>query len=61
MVGMVICIMNQKHSYMKTMFYSIKIKLLLLRIEQKKQAILFKIVSKQSEMRLLHFANPSPA
>ena len=60
-IGMVICIMNQKLSYMKTMFYSIKIKLLLLHTEQKKQTIQFQIVSQQLESMLLVVATLSPA
>ena len=55
---MVICIMSQKLSYMKIMFYSIKIKLLLLNIEQKEQVVLFQIVSKLLEMWLLKIVNP---
>ena len=42
--GMVNCIMSQKTLYMKTMFYLIKIKLLLLHTEIKKQAIPFLIM-----------------
>ena len=56
---MVICIMNQKLSYMKTMLYSIKIKLLLLHTEQKKQTIQFQIVSQQLESMLLVVATLS--
>ena len=51
--------MNQKLSYMKTMFYSIKIKLLLLHTEQKEQTIQFQIVSQRLEIRLLRGAAPS--
>ena len=53
MDGMVSLIMNQKLSYMKTMFYSIKIKLFLLHTEQKEQTIQSQIVSEQLERVLL--------
>ena len=61
MDGMASLIMNQKLSYMKTMFYSIKIKLLLLHTEQKKQTIQFQIVSQQLEILLFGVATLSPA
>ncbi|CDA43327.1 unknown [Prevotella sp. CAG:5226] len=52
--------MNQRLSYMKTMFYSIKIKLLLLHTEQKKQTIQFQIVSQRLERVLFTIATLSP-
>ena len=61
MDGMASLIMNQKLSYMKIMFYSIKIKLLLLHTEQKKQTIQFQTVSQQLETMLLAVATLSPA
>ena len=42
--GMVICIMSQKPLYMNAKFYLIKIKLHLLRTDQKIQTISFQIV-----------------
>ena len=61
MDGMESLIMNQKLSYMKTMFYSIKIKLFLLHTEQKEQTIQSQIVSERLEIRLFGVATPSPA
>ena len=61
MDGMASLIMNQKLSYMKTMFYSIKIKLFLLHTEQKEQTIQFQILSQQLERVLLTVAILSPA
>ena len=59
MDGMASLIMNQKLSYVKTMFYSIKIKLFLLHTEQKEQTTQFQIVSQRLEIILLAIANPS--
>ena len=42
-IGMVICIMTQKHLYMNNKFCLIKIKLHLLRTDQKIQTISFQI------------------
>ena len=42
--GMVTCIMSQKPLYMNAKFYLIKIKLHLLRTDQKKKTISFRIV-----------------
>ena len=61
MDGMASLIMNQKLSYMKTMLYSIKIKLLLLHTEEKKQTIQFPIVSQRLKGGLLAIATLSPA
>ena len=52
--------MNQKLSYMKTMFYSIKIKLFLLHTEQKKQTTQFQIMSQRLRIGLLGGATHSP-
>ena len=61
MDGMASLIMNQKFSYMKIMFYSIKIELFLLHTEQKEQTIQFQILSQRLESMLLAIATLSPA
>lgn len=52
---------ESKKLYVKTMFYSIKIKLLFWYTEQKKQTIQFPIVSQRLEIRLFRSATLSPA